>query len=239
VSSLLPLLSLADRSWPCRASGALSIRAFTEESPACTTPKAAAASPSPIRRGEGLFGVAYPQNAASAGFEPFTHWNIICSLVPGKRVSVALSSSTHMHHGRERRGDEPAPRRSHDHHACPYFRQVLECVRPCGAFSVAHSASQRPFRQADGPSAQNGISFSSREVSNHSPQLPCSDPAVLSVSRHEPRGSARSYLPGRRRPPEVPEHARLRLKQFSLERLSRRRGRFRNAGTQHGPRGKS
>ena len=47
---------------------------------------------------------------------------------------------------------EPAPRRSHDHHACPHFRQVLECVRPCGAFPQAHSAIQRPFRQANGPS---------------------------------------------------------------------------------------
>ena len=32
-------------------------------------------------------------------------------------------------------------------------------ARPGGAFSVAHSALQRPFRQADGPSAQNGSSF--------------------------------------------------------------------------------
>jgi len=31
-------------------------------------------------------------------------------------------------------------RRSRDHHACPHFRQVLECIRPCGALElvVAH-----------------------------------------------------------------------------------------------------
>ena len=75
----------------------------------------------------------------------------------GKMVSAALSSSTNMRHGEgtERaEGEAPAPRRSYDHYACPYFRQVLECVRPCGAFSVAHSAIQRPFHQADGLSAK-------------------------------------------------------------------------------------
>ena len=62
------------------------------------------------------------------------------------------------------------PKRSRDQPACPNLRQVLECVRPCGAFSVAHSSIKRPFRQADGPSTQNGISLYSREVSKHSPQ---------------------------------------------------------------------
>ena len=33
------------------------------------------------------------QNTASAGFQSDTNLNIICSLVPGKVVSVALSSS--------------------------------------------------------------------------------------------------------------------------------------------------
>jgi hypothetical protein len=35
----------------------------------------------------------YPQNTASAGFQPDTNLNTIRSLVPGKTVSVALSSS--------------------------------------------------------------------------------------------------------------------------------------------------
>jgi hypothetical protein len=35
----------------------------------------------------------YLQNTASAGFQPDTNLNTIRSLVPGKTVSVALSSS--------------------------------------------------------------------------------------------------------------------------------------------------
>jgi hypothetical protein len=35
----------------------------------------------------------YGQNTASAGFQPDTNLNTIRSLVPGKTVSVALSSS--------------------------------------------------------------------------------------------------------------------------------------------------
>ena len=31
--------------------------------------------------------------------------------------------------------------------------------RSCGAFSVAHTSTQRPFRQSDGLSAQKGISL--------------------------------------------------------------------------------
>ena len=36
---------------------------------------------------------ANPQNTASGGFQADTNLNTICSLVPGKMVSVALSSS--------------------------------------------------------------------------------------------------------------------------------------------------
>jgi hypothetical protein len=37
--------------------------------------------------------IRQPQNTASAGFQPDTNLNTIRSLVPGKTVSVALSSS--------------------------------------------------------------------------------------------------------------------------------------------------
>jgi hypothetical protein len=40
----------------------------------------------------GVLGTKY-QNTASAGFQPDTNLNTIRSLVPGKTVSVALSSS--------------------------------------------------------------------------------------------------------------------------------------------------
>ena len=82
--------------------------------------------------------------------------------------------------------------RDRHHHACPPLRQVLECVRPCGAFSVAHSAIQRPFRQANGPSAKKSIRLSHSEAAPLQADSSASKPP--STSRSSPRG----------RPPDAP-----------------------------------